>query len=76
MGMFNTIIVECPNCGKEIEFQTKSGTKMLERYYIDKVPEEEIQGILGQTERCYECNQIIEIEPVHREYKDYSYLVN
>ena len=76
MGMFNTILVPCPNCGEEIEFQTKSGTRMLERYNISRVPEEEVRGILGRTTECIECGYTIEIEVIQKEHKDFSFLVN
>lgn len=31
MGMFDTIVIECPNCGNEIECQSKSGDCTLKR---------------------------------------------
>lgn len=31
MGMFDTIIIECPECGNEIECQSKSGDCTLKR---------------------------------------------
>jgi hypothetical protein len=38
MGMFDSVMAECPECGCEIEFQSKSGVCELKRYHISSVP--------------------------------------
>ena len=38
MGMYDTIIFNCPNCGTEIEVQSKSGECILGVYESTDVP--------------------------------------
>lgn len=38
MGMFDSIYFECPECGSEIEEQSKAGDCYLHRYTGDDVP--------------------------------------
>ena len=38
MGMFDSIYFKCPDCGKEIEAQTKSGDCDLNSYEHTSVP--------------------------------------
>ena len=38
MGMFDTIIFHCPECGSRIEAQSKSGECLLREYYCTAVP--------------------------------------
>ncbi len=39
MGMFDSVMVKCPNCGKENEFQSKSGDCLLELYTLEDCPD-------------------------------------
>lgn len=59
MGMFDTIKFHCPNCGNEIEEQTKAGGCMLETFSSNKVPTEIAVQMAGDRIRCDMC---------HREY--------
>lgn len=36
MGYFDTIVIECPDCGNEIECQSKSGDCTLKRMSLSK----------------------------------------
>ena len=36
--MFDSVIVPCPSCGTEAEFQSKSGPCLLDTYTLDEVP--------------------------------------
>jgi len=38
MGMFDSIYFNCPDCGKNIEAQSKSGECSLDSYAHDSVP--------------------------------------
>lgn len=38
MGMFDSVILKCPACGRELEFQTKSGSCLLDRYDEKDLP--------------------------------------
>ena len=75
MGIFNTIMVNCPNCGSKIEFQSKSGSCILATYHISNCPEEEIEGIIGESWCCDNCGTEITIGNKEKEYKNFSFLV-
>lgn len=38
MGMFDSVMVNCPKCGHEHEFQSKSGECILDVYTLDDCP--------------------------------------
>ena len=40
MGMFDSVFVPCPKCGREEEFQTKSGDCILGRYTLENAPKD------------------------------------
>jgi len=61
MGVYNTILVPCPNCENIVKFQTKSGSKLLTEYNIKNVPKIELKGIYGETEYCSQCKTKIKI---------------
>lgn len=74
MGVYNKIFVNCPNCGELVEFQSKSGSCMLESFHIKSVPENEVQGILGDTRVC-ECGKKVTIMDIKSRRKDFSFLI-
>ena len=53
MGMFDSVMVPCPKCHKDIEFQSKSGECLLDVYTLDTVP----MAVLGDINRHspYDC---------------------
>jgi len=61
MGMFDTVIVPCPKCGKQLEFQSKAGPCMLKRYNYKSVPPEIANSIDGDSETC-SCGQFVALE--------------
>ena len=52
MGMFDSVIAECPKCGDDVEFQSKAGECCLIRYYPDNVPAVIASDIAGDTSPC------------------------
>ncbi len=60
MGMFDRVLVTCPDCSEEIEFQSKAGHCNLDRFYVPKgtVPMIIALALEGQTEEC-ECGCIV-----------------
>lgn len=52
MGMFDSVKIECPLCGEEVLFQSKSGPCMLVTYDQGKVPIAVAQSVVGQVEVC------------------------
>jgi len=61
MGMFDSLIVKCPDCGEEVEFQSKAGECMLACYSLDDCP----PGILGDldnvSEKC-QCGKFVTLK--------------
>jgi predicted RNA-binding Zn-ribbon protein involved in translation (DUF1610 family) len=55
MGMFDTVYVECPGCGEEVEMQTKTGPCLLGQYSLDSAPPEVLLGVANEPECCPEC---------------------
>lgn len=59
--MFNSIYVPCRKCGNRVEFQTKSGTCILDSWDIENAPNIEVEGIIGDSWRC-NCGHLISVE--------------
>ena len=55
MGCFDTVIVKCPECKHEIEFQSKTGGCNMYEYSHNSVPIDVVPGIVGYPERCENC---------------------
>lgn len=52
MGMFDSLIVCCPICGENVEFQSKGGECILAQYNIVNVPPE----VLWDTDDSAYCS--------------------
>jgi hypothetical protein len=52
MGMYDSVMVNCPECGAEVEFQSKSGDCLLMVYHASGVPSEIARDIEGDREIC------------------------
>ncbi len=61
MGMFDSIHTLCPNCEKEIEFQSKSGPCMLMDCNEPKVPLIVAMGCNEDIIQCKNCEKNIQI---------------
>ena len=65
MGMFDSVIVNCPNCGNEIEFQSKAGECRLKEYKISSVPITIAESIKDTIESCRNCGTDITLKSNH-----------
>ena len=66
MGCYNSILAKCKECGKTIEFQTKSGSCCQSEFNINDAPLQELQGVEGDLLTC-ECgtnNKIVVREKI------------
>lgn len=52
MGMFDSVYVNCPNCGEDIEFQSKAGECWCRSYNQNKVPTIVAFDLEGDVEIC------------------------
>ena len=70
MGMFDRVLVECPKCGKTIEFQSKAAACCLVEYKPAKVPTDIAKDIIKEFEVCNSCGTLVVVvntkpEPKH-----------
>jgi len=61
MSCFDSVIVNCPNCKTEIEFQTKTSECSLRRFHSDSVPVDVAIGVSGETEKCMGCGKEVRL---------------
>lgn len=62
MGMFDTVYVNCPECGKEHEFQSKSGECLLRNYSLQDAPDD-VMANVNRHSPCYcECGAVFEVD--------------
>lgn len=55
MGMFDSILVNCPICGEEYECQSKSGECSLKVFTLENCPEEEFEDVNGHAPFTCKC---------------------
>jgi hypothetical protein len=64
MGLYDTVIVPCPKCGKQNDRQSKAGKCTMSEYTIDDAPLNVLMDIDGETIRC-DCGHIYSVR-LHR----------
>ena len=56
MGMFDTVLVPCPKCGRKEGFQSKSGDCILAEYELADAPADVLIGVNRHAPyRCADC---------------------
>ena len=56
MGMFDTVLVPCPKCGVENDFQSKSGPRLQERHKLEDCPEDILLNVNRHSPiECKNC---------------------
>ncbi len=55
--MFDTVIFKCPNCGSDIEEQTKAGECILSTFNSNEVPIDIARAMFDEIIHCYECEK-------------------
>jgi len=61
MGMFDSILFDCPNCGNKIEDQSKAGDCNLDYYNQDEAPAIIAADCLGDRVVCQKCKKHYEV---------------
>lgn len=68
MGLYDTVIVPCPTCGKEGEFQSKSGVCSLRTYKLADAPADVLLDVNRHAPYACGCGTeyevAFEIQPV------------
>ena len=57
MGMFDSIMFDCPGCGNELEIQSKAGDCLLDRFSSESVPLHIAQDICHEQTYCEKCDR-------------------
>lgn len=52
MGCYDSVFVNCPQCKRRVEFQTKAGACELKKYDAGCVPPELARSLHKKTEVC------------------------
>jgi len=58
MGMFDSLIIKCRQCGEDVEFQSKAGECRLEQYNLSDVPADIAGSLDGRSQECLKCGRI------------------
>ena len=66
MGMFDTLVLKCPNCDTENEVQSKMGPCVMERFTVANAPLCVLEDVSHKLFKCSECNEPIKL---HLEYR-------
>ncbi|MFA5319533.1 MAG: hypothetical protein WC387_04210 [Candidatus Paceibacterota bacterium] len=66
MGVFDTVLVKCPKCGKKNDFQTKSGDCFLEVYELDNCPDNVLADVNRHSPCHCKCGTIYEVDIPNR----------
>lgn len=60
--MYDVVLVNCPNCGKEHEFQSKGGNCSLEVYTLEKCPDDVLQDVNRHSPYVCECGEVFQVD--------------
>lgn len=58
MGMFDSLYIECRNCQRQVEFQSKAGACVCADYSLEDCPPNVAGDLIGQSETC-KCGSVI-----------------
>ena len=57
MGMFDSVMADCPTCGKKLEFQSKEGECYCNFYSVDDAPVYVLRDVLNDPHYCRHCGK-------------------
>jgi len=66
MGMFDSVLVKCPNCGTENEFQSKSGECNLSYYDLVNCPADVLDNVNRHSPCHCECGTFYKVDIENR----------
>lgn len=61
MGCFDTVLVNCPGCGKSNEIQSKAGDCILQTFLLDDAPDVIKSDLNGEEIECQQCGAVYRI---------------
>ena len=62
MGVYDSVVVTCPKCGMEHEFQSKSGRCTLSVYSLDECPEDVLANVNRHSPYECSCGVLLEVD--------------
>lgn len=62
MGLYDTVMVPCPDCGHKEEFQSKSGECILSYFELEDCPFDVMIDINRHSPyTCHECRTMFQV---------------
>lgn len=63
MGMFDSVMVPCPKCGKLSEFQSKGGACILKEYTLGTAPADVLSDVNRHAPNtCEDCGTLFAVQ--------------
>ena len=62
MGMYDSVMVICPECGTGNEFQSKSGECLLDVYTLEDCPDDVLVNINRHSPHKCSCGVLLEVD--------------
>lgn len=62
MGMYDSVIVKCPNCDNEHEFQSKSGNCLLNVYTLENCPDDVMANVNRHSPYKCDCGTVFHVD--------------
>lgn len=62
MGLYDTVIANCPVCGQPSEFQSKSGDCMLRLYSLKDCPDDVLVNVNRHSPSLCDCGTSFEVD--------------
>ena len=63
MGMFDSVLFDCPGCGTELDIQSKAGNCLLNRYRMPDIPPAIAGDIINREVVCHniKCRKVFKV---------------
>lgn len=66
MGCFDTVMVPCPKCGTEDQFQSKGGDCLLREYSLAECPDDVLSDVNRHAPNtCEKCGTVFEVATIN-----------
>ena len=63
MGLYDIVMVKCPNCGTKEEFQSKSGDCFLDVYELENCPDDVLWDVNRHSPyECSDCGILFQVD--------------
>jgi predicted RNA-binding Zn-ribbon protein involved in translation (DUF1610 family) len=63
MGMYDSVLVNCPNCGNANEFISRGGECLLDVYTLEDCPDDVLSNVNRHApQKCIHCKVNYEVD--------------